>query len=498
MARRSLCCVARVDGERDCGYSMGKRWAKRWTSSGKGHRKNDVHALRVTPSSSTEPVQWSLPPSKSHLIRALLLASQSFESVELHNVGSAGEDARAMRRCLQQLGVRIEDVDQNGKMLHQVNPVHFEHHPDSVKWIVHGVGGSGFKRPATVLNAGNSGTTLRLLAPHAAMIGGPIMLDGDGSLRRRSSSELWATIEQSGATLSIGMGEERLPALIDGPMDPARLAAGLTLDVSRSSQPVSSWIIAAPTVPSKTEITLEGTQVSSRHSALSLKMLGMFGGDASMVENQLVLSPTPLKGLNEYTIPGDASMAAFAMLACSVTKREIDLTGWPDKKDAVGHEILEEHAASLGINWNQSKLTKIEADKSIELDLKDANDLLPPLAAVLSLNKGGRLKGAAHAAFKESNRLRRTADVLAQFGMSAEVNDDGLTIQGDQHPQRPVQPVETYGDHRLFMTAVLLASACGGDVVGQSLHLVADEPFIERLIASGVGIEQVTMPPIEG
>lgn len=190
-------------------------------------------------------------------------------------------------------------------------------------------------------------------------------------------------------------------------------------------------------------------------------------------------------------------MAAFAMLACSVTKREIDLTGWPDKKDAIGHEILEEHAASLGINWNQSKLTKIEADKSIELDLKDANDLLPPLAAVLSLNKGGKLKGAAHAAFKESNRLRRTADVLAQFGMSAEVNDDGLTIQGDQHPQRPVQPVETYGDHRLFMTAVLLASACGGDVVGQSLHLVADEPFIDRLIASGVGIEQVTIPPIE-
>tara|TARA_B100001778_G_C18514077_1_gene595607 strand:+ start:108 stop:254 length:147 start_codon:yes stop_codon:yes gene_type:complete len=47
------------------------------------------------------------------------------------------------------------------------------------------------------------------------------------------------------------------------------------------------------------------------------------------------------------------------------------------------------------------------------------------------------------------------------------------------------------------MTAVLLASACGGDVVGQSLHMVADEPFIDRLIASGVGVESITMPPIE-
>ena len=496
-AARSLCCVARVDGERDCGGIMGKRWAKRWTSSGKGHRRNDVHALRVTPATSNDPVLWSLPPSKSHLIRALLLASQSLESVELNNVESAGEDARAMRRCLQQLGVLIEDFDHNGEPLRQVNPIHFEHHPDSVKWIVHGVGASGFKRPATVLSAGNSGTTLRLLAPHAAMIGGPVMLDGDGSLRKRSSNELWATIEQSGATLSIGMGEERLPALIDGPMNTTQLEAGLTLDVSRSSQPVSSWVLAAPIVPCPTEITLVGTPVSSRHSALSLQMLTMFGGEASLEEGQLVITPTPLRGFSEYTIPGDASMAAFAMLACSGSKRDVDLIGWPGKKDAIGHEILEEHAPSLGINWNQSKLSKIEANKSLDLDLKDANDLLPPLAAVLSLNKGGRLKGAAHAAFKESNRLRRTADVLAQFGMTAEVNNDGLTIQGGQRPQRPEKPVQTYEDHRLFMTAVLLASACGGDVVGQSLHLVADEPFIERLITSGVGIEQISLPPIE-
>jgi 5-enolpyruvylshikimate-3-phosphate synthase len=81
--------------------------------------------------------------------------------------------------------------------------------------------------------------------------------------------------------------------------------------------------------------------------------------------------------------------------------------------------------------------------------------------------------------------------------MTSEVNSDGLTIQGGQRPQRPDKPVETYGDHRVFMTAVLLAAACGGDVVGQSLHMVADEPFIDRLIASGVGVEPITMPPIE-
>jgi len=77
---------------------MGKRWSKRWTSSGKGHRRNDVHALRVTPSATLDPIHWALPPSKSHLIRALLLSAQSSQPVELLNVQYAGEDARAMRR----------------------------------------------------------------------------------------------------------------------------------------------------------------------------------------------------------------------------------------------------------------------------------------------------------------------------------------------------------------------------------------------------------------
>ena len=146
------------------GSSMGKRWAKRWSASGKGHRRNNLHALRIIPSTSNKAIQWALPPSKSHLIRALLLAAQANEPVQLCNVQHAGEDARSMRRCLQQLGVTIEDISAGGEVLHQVNPVNFEHHPDAVVWRVHGVGVAGFNRPASVLNANNSGTALRLLA----------------------------------------------------------------------------------------------------------------------------------------------------------------------------------------------------------------------------------------------------------------------------------------------------------------------------------------------
>lgn len=476
---------------------MGKRWSKRWTSSGKGHRRNDVHALRVTPCASLDPVRWALPPSKSHLIRALLLSAQSSQPVELLNVRHAGEDARAMRRCLQQLGISIEDYDIDGQRLTQVNPVHFEHHPDAVKWVVHGEGSSGFKRPATVLNAGNSGTTLRLLGTHAAMIGGPVMLDGDGSLRKRSSAELWGTLEQGGATVSVGMGEERLPALIEGPMDAARLGNGISLDISRSSQPMSSWILAAPGLPCEVNLRLEGEAVSSRHAQLSLRLLRMFGGQASKGSGELTLKPSSLDKVEQYSIPGDASMAAFSLLACTALGRNVELTGWPKAEDAIGHEVLHEKAKALGIEWVSSTLTNIDAEGPVDLDLRDANDLLPPLAAVLALNQGGVLKGAAHAAYKESNRLNRTAEILHQFGMKAEVTEDGLLIEGGQNPSTPNRPVETHDDHRLFMTAVLLASKCGGDIVGQTLHLVADEPFLDRLKAAGIGVERVTLPPLD-
>lgn len=451
----------------------------------------------MTPSASSDSVQWALPPSKSHLIRALLLSAQSSQPVELLNVRYAGEDARAMRRCLQQLGISIDDYDLDGQRLIQVNPVHFEHHPDAVKWVVHGGGPSGFKRPATVLNAGNSGTTLRLLGTHAAMIGGPVMLDGDGSLRKRSSEDLWGTLEQGGAEVSVGMGEERLPVLIDGPMDAERLANGIELDISRSSQPVSSWILAAPGLPCEVTLQLEGDAVSSRHAQLSLQMLQMFGGQASKESGGLSLKPSPLDQVERYSIPGDASMAAFSLLACVALGRPVELIGWPKAEDAIGHEVLHEKAKALGIGWDNSTLTKIDVEEPVELDLRDANDLLPPLAALLAFNQGGVLKGAAHAAYKESNRLNRTAEILHQFGMKAEVTTDGLLIEGGQTPSTPNRPVETHNDHRLFMTAVLLASKCGADIVGQALHLVADEPFLDRLKAAGIGIEPVTLAPLD-
>ncbi len=137
-----------------------------------------------------------------------------------------------------------------------------------------------------------------------------------------------------------------------------------------------------------------------------------------------------------------------------------------------------------------------EQKSPVTLDVTDSNDILPPMAALLSLGPGGRIIGAAHAAHKESNRLARTVEMLGFFGIKATLLSDGVEVEGRQEPKKPDQPVPTFGDHRLFMTAVILAARTGGEVIGQTLHQVADEGFLQRLIDAGIGIEVATTPSL--
>ena len=476
---------------------MAKKWVKRWTTSGKDHRRNDLRILRVSPRTIFEKIDWRLPPSKSHLIRALALYSQAPQKISLENVAASGDDVRAMRNCLAQMGVKFDDYDADGELLTQINPMELGPHPLSVKWVMHGVGTDGFRRPASVLNAANSGTALRVLAGLVAGMKGPIMLDGDQSLRMRNSEPLWESLRQAGIEVSIGQGLERLPVILSGPWDAEKLRNGVHLDISHSSQPLSSWILASTKLPTDTVLNLEGKGVSNRHSTLTAEMVRSAGGSVEFSDGKCLLKPWSPNGEDSYVVPGDASMASFAVLASYCLSSKIQLIGWPDKKNAIGHEILHESAIEYGIKWTDGLLEVMDEASSVHLDVTDSNDILPPMAALLALGGGGKISGAAHAAHKESNRLTRTVELLGFFGLRAKLLPDGVEVEGHQIPSKPEHPVPTFGDHRLFMTAVLLACKTGGEVIGQNLHHVADEAFVQRLQDAGVEIATAQIPSLE-
>ncbi len=467
--------------------NMAKRWVSKWNDSVDTAPVNDVEYLSISESVKGGHLQWNLPPSKSHLIRLLALSAQSNQVITLKNVNNAGEDSRSMRRCLQQLGVKIEDIA-NGEVLSKSGLAEVAFHPDSVDWRVHGVGSDGFSKPASVLHAGNSGTAFRILTAISANLGQSVAIDGDRSLRLRDFSTLIETLESSGVTVSRGHGEESLPLIVCGPID---CSQQVDLDLSKSSQPYTAWMLSSSRFSDNKKLNLKGQAVSRKHSDLTYRLCVESGADFS---DEALRPWVPYFADTEVLVPRDASMVSFAMLATKVLQTKTIITGWPQSEDALGNDILQQYCSELGFTWNETN-SNLEitlnnnSDDNNKINLRDANDLLPPLAALMAISSGGRITGAAHAAHKESNRLTKTRQLLVQFGIESTVLQDGIEVAGGQKIKSPGDIVSTFGDHRLQMTAVILACACSAKVSGPNLHKIADENLLLRLIDYGINIE---------
>ena len=437
---------------------MAKGWVKRWGARGKGHRPSHIPALQVHPTDISND-DWVLPPSKSHLIRMMHLCALSPNKHQLTGFSKLGEDAESMKRCLTQLGVGFSDLG------HGIE--------------ITGTGINGFHRSPSVLHAGNSGTALRLLLGLTSRLPFVSMSDGDSSLRNRNHSTLLDALSLLGVNLSYGVEQERLPILVHGPWQ----GEEAIVDVSKSSQPYSSLLLASCGLESDCVIHKKGVSVSRRHSGLTIELMEKCGAAIEITEEKTIISPWTSNPPSKWNVPSDGSMMSFPILACLLTKQPIRIENPVDANDALGHEILLDHLSSFGISYHDSTLRCDGTSDEVDIDLRDANDLLPPLAAILALSGGGRLRGAAHAKHKESNRIRSTKKLLEAFGMTATIEDDGLSIEGGQTLSTPDSLVDTYGDHRIQMTAVLLATQTGATVEGPSLHRIADPEFLTRLSA---------------
>jgi 3-phosphoshikimate 1-carboxyvinyltransferase len=471
---------------------MGKRWVKRWAPTRPGEKGSFIPVLKIQPNSSIEKITWRLPPSKSHAIRWLALAAQSKQEVTMRRMTNVGQDVISMRRSLGQMGVLIVDLDENGSRLDSSTNGDDQPHPLAVAWKIHGVGPQGLQPPVSVIHAGNSGTSLRILMALTSRFAVPIMLDGDASLRSRNYDGMISSLRAMGVECSKGSDKEGLPLLVKGP---ASSPGMLHLDVSTSSQPTTAWCLAAPGFQQPVNVVFEGEPVSRRHAGLTMSMCEATG--ASSFEGGSFAPWTPVIANAEVSVPADCSMLAFAFLAVQALKAKVELVERPKNEDGLGHEVLFEAATSLGIEIDGTTLIPGDGATIINLDLRDANDLITPLAATLALGGGGILTGAPHAAFKETNRLVGTCRLLEQFGLQATADDTGLRISGGQRLTSPSAPVETYGDHRMQMTALVLAAACDAEVmvVGPTLHEVADPEAVERLVNSGLHVEHALYRP---
>jgi 3-phosphoshikimate 1-carboxyvinyltransferase len=435
---------------------MAKGWVSKWGPRGKGHRPSHIPAIEIIPT-SIDNKPWKLPPSKSHIIRKILLCALSKGKHTLLGFDELGEDAESMQRCLTQLGVQFDTVENGIEIT--------------------GVGIEGFHRSPSVLHAGNSGTALRLLIGLTSRLDFISMIDGDASLRNRNHTTLLSALSPMGVKLSYGIEQERLPILIHGPW----IGSELSVDVSHSSQPYSSILLSTCGIETPSTIKTVGDAVSRRHSALTIELMRASGASLEVTPGVTTLQPWTSNPPEVWDVPPDASMMAFPVLACLLNNQSIQIENPVESMHSLGHEVLLDHINSFGVKESDGTLSLGGDVTEVDIDLRDANDLLPPMAAILALSGGGRLRGAAHAKHKESNRIDCTAHLLKCFGLTCKIEEDGLSIEGGQQITKPEKFVETFGDHRIQMTAVLLATQTGGTIEGPRLHRIADPAFLTRL-----------------
>lgn len=389
-----------------------------------------------------------IPGDKSVSHRALMLAALAGGRSEIARP-NLGHDVLATAALVTALGAAC-DIDA----------------PKSIA-KVEGRGGRGLREPADVLDAGNSGTTMRLGLGLCAGIEGSSIVTGDASLRRRPMLRVVGPLRQMGALVDGRDHGDLAPLHVRG----ARLE-GLDFELPVASAQVKSAILLAGLGASG--VTRVAEPAPSRdHTERILAAAGVeidrSGTTVSLKGDQIV---QPFRGV----VPGDVSSAMFLIAAgaivpgSSIELKEVGLN--PTRTAALqvlrdmGAAIeTEETSRSMGepigtIRVSQADLRGVSVPPSSVPGLIDE---IPALAVIASQAEGETVfSGAAELRVKESDRIAAIVTGLNAIGADAEELPDGLVVRGPT----PLHggEVDSVGDHRIALSLAVAGLVAEGSV----------------------------------
>jgi len=389
----------------------------------------------------------AVPGDKSISHRSVMLAGLADRPVRITNFLAAA-DCLSTVACMRSLGVKIEQTGDN-------------------ELIVTGRGLFGLSEPDDILDAGNSGTTLRLLT--GILAGQPFfsILSGDGSLRRRPMARVIAPLSKMGCRI-LGREQHRYAPLAILPADGIHGIA-YAMPVA-SAQVKSALLFAGMFADGPTSIT--EPYLSRDHSE---RMLQTFG--AKLSRSGLTVKLTPVQELFAppvIDVPGDISSAAFWLVAATIIPgSRLRLTNVGVNPTRTGIiDILRRMGADITVTAERRVGEEPVADLLVaaaELTGTTVEgEIIPrlideiPVLAVAALFARGRtvISGAEELRVKETDRLKAIAMELAKMGARIEETPDGLIIDGPQPLTGAV--CSSHGDHRMAMALAVAGMAAGG------------------------------------
>ncbi len=375
--------------------------------------------------------RFTVPGDKSISHRALMLAAVAEGESRIAGL-SLGADVQSTRQCLQQLGVAI--------------------HVEGNNAFVHGKGFAGLRPAPQSLDAGNSGTTMRLLSGIVAGCPFTTMMHGDASLSRRPMKRIIEPLKRMGARI-VSSPAGTAPLTIQGGN-----LQGIRYEMPMASAQVKSCLLFAG-LQAEGETKVIEPQPTRDHSE---RMLAAMGADLSVADNVVTIRPGRLQS-GMISIPGDFSSAAFFIAAAALLPHsDLTLTNINFNPTRIGLlNVLQEMGAQIEVEELAGSAGEPRANLRIRCAPLQAAIIEPqripqlvdeiPILAVLATQADGQtyITGAQELRVKESDRIDALAKNLQAMGAQVEELPDGLIITGPTRLRGAV--IDSFGDHRIAM-----------------------------------------------
>ncbi|MBI5281879.1 MAG: 3-phosphoshikimate 1-carboxyvinyltransferase [Candidatus Solibacter usitatus] len=389
---------------------------------------------------------FSVPGDKSISHRYAMLASVAEGVSTIHNY-SSGADCHSTLACIRGLGI---DVSVQGRSV-----------------TVHGRGLGGYRAPSADLDAGNSGSTIRMLSGLLAGQHFRSRLVGDESLSQRPMQRIMGPLAQMGAKLSAR----------DGRFPPLEIEGGVLTPIDYAmpvaSAQVKSCVLLAG-LHAAGETTVREPAPTRDHTEVALREFGVpveCGGGWAKVKG-----PARLRA-QELSVPGDLSSAAFFLVAGAAVPGSnlvIESVGVNPTRAALIDFLISagaqvrvlnssirngEPSGDLAVSGSRLKGGRIEGRLAAALI-----DEIPVLAVLGAASEEGlTVRDAAELRIKETDRIEAVAENLRRMGVLIETSDDGFHIPGGQRFRSAT--VISRGDHRIAMAFAVAALMADGPVI---------------------------------
>jgi 3-phosphoshikimate 1-carboxyvinyltransferase len=406
--------------------------------------------------------RFIVPGDKSISHRVAILGAMAEGETRIQNFSSAADCASTLS-CLAALGIEIRR--------------------DGGSVVISGRGVSAWRAPQAPLDAGNSGSTLRMLA--GVLAGRPFRstLTGDASLCRRPVERVAAPLREMGARLTGTDGKP--PLTIEGA---ALHGISYTLPVA-SAQVKTAVLLAGVQAQGRTSVTEPGA--SRDHTERLLPLFGVplrRDGLTASIEGPCALRGTAI------TVPGGADSAAFLVVAGLIlpdSEVRIDgvllnpaRTAFIEVLRAMGGDVRTgiDGTEPEPIGWIEARSSSLRGtDVPPEL-VPGLIDEVPALSAAAAFASGTfRVSGAAELRVKESDRIAALVEGLSRLGVDVSERPDGLEIRGGRALKGAA--VRAHDDHRIAMALAIAALGASGatEIEGAECASVSFPEFYDFL-----------------